>query len=187
MKFFSFSLLSSLACTALAGPVALPKDSLDIRTSSTDFGHLEDRAEANIPTWEEAQKLIADVSGFSAYAKKGKPEAGKSVFFTCMSKQECTDLGNWAKTQGLTVVGHIWKNGNFQTIGQYKVKGNDGKERKPTPPEFRTFQEAFSEYYALASSGKAYFVFPHDSVPKSGRKLFSQPRPLPPPPQLIVA
>lgn len=175
MKFFSFALLSSLACTALAGPVALQEDSLDIRTSSTDFGHLNDRAEANVPTWDEAKKLITDISGFSAYTKKGKPAADTSVFFTCLNSAECKRLTEWVTAQKLTVVGQIWKNGNLQSLGQYKVKGSDGKLQKVLPVEFYKFQEAFSEYYATASSGKAYLVFPHSDTPASGRKLFYSP------------
>lgn len=192
MKFFSFALLSSLACNALAGPVALPKDSLDIRTSSTEFGHLGERAEAefghlearveaNVPTWDEAKKLIADISGFSAYTKKNKPAADTSVFFTCLSNQDCIKLGKWAATQKLTVVGQIWKNANLQSLGQYKVKGSDGKEKKVDQAAFWEFQKAFSKYYATVSSGKAYLVFPHNDIPASGRKLFYIP-PSPSPP-----
>lgn len=180
MKFFSFALLASLACTALAGPVALQKDSLDIHTSSTDFGHLDDRAEANVPTWDEAKKLITDISGFSTYTKKGKPAADTSVFFTCLSNADCNKLTKWASTQKLTVVGQIWKNGNLQSLGQYKVEDSDGKPKKVNPAEFYKFQKAFSEYYATVSSGKAYLVFPHSDMPASGRKLSYSTPPLSP-------
>lgn len=179
MKFFSFALLSSVVCTALAGPVALQKDSLDIRTSSTDFGHLDDRGKANVPTWDEAKKLITDISGFSAYTKKAKPAADTSVFFTCLSNADCNKLTKWVTVQKLTVVGQIWKNANFQSLGQYKVIGSDGKSKKVDSAEFYKFQKAFSEYYATVSSGKAYLVFPHSSTPASGRKLFPSP-PSPP-------
>lgn len=159
VSIFTTGILSLFASSVLAGPVAIQES---IHTIN-DYTELDSR-DNNIPTLAEAKELIKTPTGFSAYVKKGQPAKDKSIFFTCLSKKECSTLGTWAKKEGLVVVANTWKNQNLQSKGQYKGITND---------EWGQYLVALSHYYASVSEGKAYLVFPHSETVPSGRKTLS--------------
>lgn len=160
--FFLFSLLSSLllfsseTSTALAAPAPVPVPIPDI-----DDGTLVTRAN-NIPDKAEVEKLIKpeNLHEFNKYAKKGQPPKDKAVYFTGQEQKIINSLVEWAGNQHLTTVRNMWKSDNFFQKGQYK---------DVDAGTFRSYQKAFSKYYAQLTEGKAYLVFPHDKKPsKSG-------------------
>lgn len=168
MKFsqvLSSILFSSFVSIALAGPV--PNEDVGLHGASHDFADLEARAAKNIPTEQEVSELL-QVDGykkFSKFANPGMPAKDTSVFFTGQDGRTCNKIVEWAtKTAKLTSIRQIWKSPNLSTRGQYKwMESND---------EFASFQKAFSKYFASASEGTAWLLFPHSSKPSSNRKYF---------------
>lgn len=156
VSIFTSFILSSFANGVLAGPVPVEASIQNADAYTT----IESR-DSGIPTLAQAKELIKTPSGFSAYVKKGQPAKDTSVFFTCLSKKDCSALGKWAKEKGLVVVANTWKNPNLQSRGQYKGITNN---------EWGQFLVALSQYYASVSSGKAYLVFPRSETVPSGRK-----------------